>query len=68
MCRKTMILTQAQAFHNAAMQAPYMSSKYIMYRRAQKRLMASLTPTGQIKTIIDTVATTRNVTLYKGSN
>lgn len=65
MIRKQLTLTQAQAFHNAAMQAPYMSSKYIMYRRAQKRLMASLTPPASLKTIVDAIATTRNVTLYK---
>lgn len=66
MHRKTLTLTQAQAFHKAAMQAPYMSSKYIMYRRAQRRLLATTTPPASIKTIVDAIAIKRNVTLYRG--
>lgn len=75
MTRKTLTLTQAQAFHNAAMQSPYMSSKHIMYRRAQRRLMATTTPRNAVRThavppatikaIVDAIATKRNVTLYK---
>jgi hypothetical protein len=64
MTPKQLILAIANDFYRAAQRQPYMSSTYICYMRAYRQLIEKAAPTGQIKTIVDAIATTRNVTLY----
>lgn len=65
MTPKQLTLATANDLYCAAQCHPYMSSTYICYMRAYRRLIAQAAPTGQTKAIVDAIATTRNVTLYK---